>query len=158
MLKSHTNLFVCAVSELADEREEKGLHAQLCAVQTLQHSPELVALPSTRTRYGNLNEAIIPGSQRKPVVALISLEDFEHKVSVSILQHKPVSPADVKIAKWKLLHAASCTMPHVLHLAVQRWHQSHFHSLFSKWVANHKALSWEEESSATRYAKTNINY
>lgn len=142
MLKSHTSLFVHAVSVLSEEREEKGLHAQLRAMQTLQHSPELVALPSTRTHYGNLNEAIIPGSQRKPVVALISLEDFEHKVNVSIPQRTPVSHADVKIAKWKLLHAASCTMmPHVLHLAIQRWHKSHFHSLFSKWVANHKALS-----------------
>lgn len=136
------SLFVHAVSELSDAGEEKGLHTQLCAVLTLQDSTELVALPSTRMHNRNLNEVIILASQRKPVVALISLEDFEHKVNVSFPQHMPGSHADVKIASWKLPHTASCTMmPHVLHLAIQHWHESHFHSLFSKWVANHKALS-----------------
>lgn len=58
----------------------------------------------------NLNEVIILGSQRKPVVVFISLEDFEQKVNVSFPQHMPGSLTDVKIAKLKLVLTASCTM------------------------------------------------
>jgi len=136
------SLFVRAVSEISGAGEGKGLHAQLCAVLTFWDSTELVALPSTRIHNRNLNEVIMPGSQRKPGVVLISLEDSEHKVNVSFPQQLLGSHADVKFAKRKLLHTASCTMmPHVLHLAIQHWHASHFHSLFFKRGANHKAFS-----------------
>lgn len=104
LAKTHTSLFVRAAPELSDTGAEKGLQAQLCAVLIPGHH----FATSMHTR--NLDEVIILGSQRKSLVALISLEDFEHKVNVSFPQHMPGSHADVKITKRKLPHTASCAM------------------------------------------------
>lgn len=77
---------------------------------TFQDSTELMVLPCNQNAQQKPKQSDDPGCQRKPVVILISLEDFEHKVNVSFPQYMPGSHADVKIAKLKLPHTVSSTI------------------------------------------------